>query len=209
MMHFGGLSSESFMVMMVVFAPRLTPPYFIEFGGDILKASANIEFIDPAYKNSFSIKVSNGSNVSFWKDTWCRDGIRLMDVFPRLFALGSSQDCSVCDRWHLVDELWTSNWNWRIRPHGRSLGDLDFLISLLGKLSLSPDGVDIWQWNFKSSGKFKGSSKRLPTRSNLESRGVPIPSVMCPFYDNDMEMIAFFIVITWSKCGGNFGFGGI
>ncbi|GKC68538.1 hypothetical protein Tco_1101136, partial [Tanacetum coccineum] len=91
--------------------------------GDIIKASTNIESIVPAYKNSFSIKISNGSNVSFWKDIWCKDRVRLMDVFPRLFALDSSQDCSVSDRWKLVDGLWMGNWNWRFQPRGRSLGE--------------------------------------------------------------------------------------
>ncbi|GJY12295.1 hypothetical protein Tco_0381604 [Tanacetum coccineum] len=160
-----------------------TPSNSSIFGGvwgDIIKASTSIESIVPAYKNSFSIKISNGSNVSFWKDIWCKDRVRLMDVFLILFALDSSQDCSVSDRWNLVDGLWTGNWNWRFQPRGRSLGDLDSLISLLGNMSLSPDGVDTWQWNFDSSGK-------LPTRSNLESRGVPIASVMCPFCDNATE----------------------
>ncbi|GJS54932.1 hypothetical protein Tco_0628294 [Tanacetum coccineum] len=76
----------------------------------------------------------------------------------RLFALDSSQDCSVSDRWQMVDGLWMGNWNWRIQPRGRSLGDLDSLISLLGNMSLSPVGVDIWQWNFESYGKFKVST---------------------------------------------------
>nr|GEV09113.1 RNA-directed DNA polymerase, eukaryota, reverse transcriptase zinc-binding domain protein [Tanacetum cinerariifolium] len=134
MTTFGGFSSKSFMVMMVVFAPRLTPLYLVEFGGDILKASANIEFIDPTYKNSFYIKVSNGSNMSFF------------------------------------DEVWMGNWNWRIRPHGRFLGDLESLISLLGNLSLSPDGVDIWHWNFESFRKFKTIELAITNLSPVDRR---------------------------------------
>ncbi|PWA95854.1 Arginine repressor C-terminal-like domain-containing protein [Artemisia annua] len=70
---------------------------------DIIKAMEDIEIIDPTFKQSFHIKVSNGANVSFWKDTWCENGIRLMDLFPRLYALDSFQDCKLIDRWHLVD----------------------------------------------------------------------------------------------------------
>ncbi|GKE59879.1 hypothetical protein Tco_1510246 [Tanacetum coccineum] len=78
---------------------------------DIIKASASIDSIDPDFKNSFYIKVSNGSNVSFWKDVWCRDRVRFMDAFPRLYALDSIQECSVSDRWHFVDGSWSGNWN--------------------------------------------------------------------------------------------------
>nr|GEZ38382.1 RNA-directed DNA polymerase, eukaryota, reverse transcriptase zinc-binding domain protein [Tanacetum cinerariifolium] len=31
--------------------------------------------------------ISNGTNVSFWKEAWCLDGMHLMDRFPRLFSL--------------------------------------------------------------------------------------------------------------------------
>ncbi|GKE67054.1 RNA-directed DNA polymerase, eukaryota, reverse transcriptase zinc-binding domain protein, partial [Tanacetum coccineum] len=51
-----------------------------------IKSISNIESIDSSFKNSFSLKVSNGLSISFWKDVWCPDGSRLMDLFPRLFV---------------------------------------------------------------------------------------------------------------------------
>ncbi|GJR56637.1 ataxia telangiectasia mutated family protein [Tanacetum coccineum] len=113
-------------------------------------------------------------------------------------------------------------------------------------MSLSPDGVDTWQWNFDSSDKFKVSTlsrsihnlvladdiiglthnwnswiprkinicvwraalNRLPTRSNPESRGVPIASVMCPFCDNATEnevhclLYCPHVVKEWRKVWG-------
>ncbi|GKC37193.1 hypothetical protein Tco_1049577, partial [Tanacetum coccineum] len=97
----------------------------------IIKASASIDSIDPDFKNSFYIKVSNGSNVSFWKDVWCRDGVHFMDAFPQLYALDSIQE---------------------------ALGELEALIAKVGNLSLSRDGCDKWQWKYDASGKFKVST---------------------------------------------------
>ncbi|GKG50320.1 hypothetical protein Tco_0521420, partial [Tanacetum coccineum] len=72
----------------------------------ILKAVKGIEGIDSTFKNSFCLKVSNGSNISFWRDPWCGNGSRLMDLFPRLYALDSFQDCTISDRWRAVDDVW-------------------------------------------------------------------------------------------------------
>nr|GEU44135.1 RNA-directed DNA polymerase, eukaryota [Tanacetum cinerariifolium] len=73
-----------------------------------------------------------------------REGVQLMDSFPRLYALDSFQVCSIRDRWHLVNGYWTGNWNWRVQPRGKALGDLDSLISMVGSLSLSSEGYDKW-----------------------------------------------------------------
>ncbi|GJY65533.1 putative RNA-directed DNA polymerase [Tanacetum coccineum] len=73
---------------------------------NILRAIKGIEAFVPTFKNSFKLIVGNGLNVSFWKDPWCGDGSRLMDVFPRLFALESRQDCKVNERWCYVDGVW-------------------------------------------------------------------------------------------------------
>ncbi|GJT84138.1 RNA-directed DNA polymerase, eukaryota [Tanacetum coccineum] len=65
---------------------------------DILKAVKTIENIDTTFKNSFMVKVASGSQTSFWKDPWCRDGTRLLDIYTRLYALEMSKECRVIDR---------------------------------------------------------------------------------------------------------------
>ncbi|GKD38645.1 hypothetical protein Tco_1258852 [Tanacetum coccineum] len=79
---------------------------------DIIKVVEDIEKIDPSFKRSSHIKVSNGANVSFWKDTWRENGTRLIDLFPRLYALDPFQDCKIVDRWHLADGSWCGKWDW-------------------------------------------------------------------------------------------------
>nr|GEZ32494.1 RNA-directed DNA polymerase, eukaryota, reverse transcriptase zinc-binding domain protein [Tanacetum cinerariifolium] len=109
---------------------------------DIIKVVEDIEIIDPSFKRSFHIKVLNGANVSFWKDPWCENGTMLMDLFPRLYALDSSQDCKLVDQWHLVDGCWGENWHWRHPPCGRANDDVMDLVSMIGSLSLSSASTD-------------------------------------------------------------------
>nr|GEZ08273.1 RNA-directed DNA polymerase, eukaryota, reverse transcriptase zinc-binding domain protein [Tanacetum cinerariifolium] len=60
---------------------------------NILKAVKFIKAIVPNFNNSFKLKVCNRMSVSFWRDPWCGDGSRLMEVFTRLYTLDSYQDC--------------------------------------------------------------------------------------------------------------------
>ncbi|GJX73543.1 hypothetical protein Tco_0312138 [Tanacetum coccineum] len=83
-----------------------TPMNLLRVGGlwyDILKAKKNIEMTIPSYKASFVIKIGFGMNTLFWKDPWCGSGQRLMEIFPRLFALDSDKDCKLrptdIDKW--------------------------------------------------------------------------------------------------------------
>nr|GEW73482.1 retrovirus-related Pol polyprotein from transposon TNT 1-94 [Tanacetum cinerariifolium] len=73
---------------------------------DILKVISYIKDCVPSFKNSFVLNVANGSNISLLKDAWCGDRSKLMDIFPRLFALDSNKDCSVSDRWKLGNRAW-------------------------------------------------------------------------------------------------------
>nr|GEV29968.1 RNA-directed DNA polymerase, eukaryota, reverse transcriptase zinc-binding domain protein [Tanacetum cinerariifolium] len=72
---------------------------------DILKVVTQTEDIDVSIKDSFILKVANGSSTSYWKDHYCGEDSRLMCLFPRLFALGSFNDFKIKDRWHLVRKL--------------------------------------------------------------------------------------------------------
>ncbi|GJS46326.1 chaperonin CPN60-2, mitochondrial-like protein, partial [Tanacetum coccineum] len=62
---------------------------------DIIKAVNKIDSMVISFNNSFSIKVLTGINTSFWKEPWFGDGRRLLDIFPRLYALETYKDCKV------------------------------------------------------------------------------------------------------------------
>nr|GEX48002.1 reverse transcriptase domain, reverse transcriptase zinc-binding domain protein [Tanacetum cinerariifolium] len=79
----------------------------------IINAVVNIEKLDGSLNSSFKLKISNGSDTLFWKDKWCEDGSRLMDRFPRLFALDSLADYTIRDQWGVVNGSWCGLWSWR------------------------------------------------------------------------------------------------
>ncbi|GKE30365.1 hypothetical protein Tco_1445749, partial [Tanacetum coccineum] len=76
---------------------------------DIIKVVEDIEKIDPSFKRSSHIKVSNGANVSFWKDTWRENetrgkrpprGMAIDDVMDLVSTIGNlSLSSASIDRW--------------------------------------------------------------------------------------------------------------
>nr|GEW46846.1 putative ribonuclease H-like domain-containing protein [Tanacetum cinerariifolium] len=104
---------------------------------------------------------------SFWKDVWCGD--RMLEArFPRMATLAS-------DRNALVFKYWSSHgWNiiwWR---------------KIRGEVELSQDTqlmsciqVNVFVW--------RAMLNRLPTRTNLDRRGIDMDSLICPYCNTIME----------------------
>ncbi|GKC77815.1 retrotransposon protein, putative, ty1-copia subclass [Tanacetum coccineum] len=122
---------------------------------DIIISIDYIDGLDVPFSSSFSKKVSNGFDTRFWKDVCCIEGIRLMDKFPRLYALESNKDCKVSDRWVLSDGVWRGNWDWRSPLRGRSSDELSFLVSVINNLCFTSTSLDKWYWSLDPSGCFK------------------------------------------------------
>ncbi|GJY24859.1 hypothetical protein Tco_0398517 [Tanacetum coccineum] len=111
---------------------------------DIIKVVEDIEKIDPSFKRSFHIKVLHGANASFWKDLWCENGTRLMDLFSRRL------------------------------PRGRAIGDVMSLVSTIGSLSLSSASINRWSWSKEASGIYKcrAKKKRRERESRIDDDGI-------------------------------------
>ncbi|GKA73672.1 putative RNA-directed DNA polymerase, eukaryota, reverse transcriptase zinc-binding domain protein [Tanacetum coccineum] len=122
---------------------------------DIISVTKSIGHIDADFERSFVRKVNNGSDTLFWKDQWCCNGVRLMEAFPRLFALETHKDCTISDRWGLNNNEGGWKWAWRFPPRGRANNDLESLISFVGSLNLSVEDRDVWKWALDGSGTFK------------------------------------------------------
>ncbi|GJY77527.1 hypothetical protein Tco_0483328 [Tanacetum coccineum] len=96
--------------------------------------------IDVPSRSSFILNVSNGSNISFWKDLWCAGIPWLIDVFPRLYALESFKDLKVNNCWVCENRVWgQGTWAWHFPLRVRALNDLSPLIELIGNTTLSPE----------------------------------------------------------------------
>ncbi|PWA91164.1 nucleotide-binding alpha-beta plait domain-containing protein [Artemisia annua] len=103
-------------------------------------------------------KRMNTCETRFGKDPWCGGGVRLLDVFPRLYALESIKDCMIADRWHLSNNVWGGNWSWRLPIRSRALDDLATMVALIGDLVLSLNRPDRWAWVCNKSGLFKNKT---------------------------------------------------
>ncbi|GKA13191.1 RNA-directed DNA polymerase, eukaryota [Tanacetum coccineum] len=141
------------------------------------------------------IRVGNGRRTSFWNDLWIGDaGLRFM--FPRLYALDTNKVCTVADKMNApLLLLSVEPWVWDLN------GDVEFRVkdvrTLLDETFLPkadiptrwiktiPIKVNIFAW--------KASLDLLPTRYNLDRRGVEIP------VNSYQEWIAWFKSLRMSS----------
>nr|GEU79040.1 RNA-directed DNA polymerase, eukaryota, reverse transcriptase zinc-binding domain protein [Tanacetum cinerariifolium] len=103
--------------------------------------------------------IGNGEEILFWKDEWYEVGLRLMDKFPRLYALKVDQNGFLNTRRRLVDGNWCICWNLRVNPRGRFLSDLSDLTNMVNNLTLCEGHCDGWLWRLDSNNLF--SVKKL------------------------------------------------
>ncbi|GJX48746.1 hypothetical protein Tco_0273936 [Tanacetum coccineum] len=104
---------------------------------------------------SFKLKVGDGSNVRFWKDTWLGD-VPLEARYNRLFHLDTHLNCFVSD--HFVNDSW--QWSWCMQYlGGNKTNSLSSLLNDLHDFKLG-SGPDFWQWNLDVYGQFTVSGAR-------------------------------------------------
>ncbi|GKD25572.1 RNA-directed DNA polymerase, eukaryota, reverse transcriptase zinc-binding domain protein [Tanacetum coccineum] len=145
------------------------------FGFPLIFAIKDVDAIDPPFNNSFIIKVGSGSNTLFWKDQWCCSGNRLMDIFPRFYALDTFKDCKTGD----------SSGLFKVKTLTKRIEKILLFDSMLG---------DHHTWNMwiprkVSVSTWRASLNRLPTRSNLACRSIALPSSCCPFCNIKEEVL--------------------
>ncbi|PWA60657.1 RNA-directed DNA polymerase, eukaryota, Reverse transcriptase zinc-binding domain protein [Artemisia annua] len=133
-----------------------------------------------------------------------------------LYALETSKNCFVADRWVLEDGSWQSKWAWRRHQVVWSLDDSGvFSVKSLStcvqdKLFSNNDPNPPFIWNSWVPRKvnvcvWHMALNRLPTRSNLIRHGVLIPSTLCLFcgIDEESQQHCFLscpiIKIIWRK----------
>ncbi|GKF83319.1 hypothetical protein Tco_0244975 [Tanacetum coccineum] len=92
-----------------------------------------------------SIHAKNLGLLGKWKWRYLTGGESLktsMAAYPRLFALDSSQDCTISEKWGL-NGSWSGMWSWRCPPRGRAINDVSSLFSLISILSISGEGDEL------------------------------------------------------------------
>ncbi|PWA45184.1 RNA-directed DNA polymerase, eukaryota, Reverse transcriptase zinc-binding domain protein [Artemisia annua] len=92
-----------------------------------------------------------------------------------LYALETSKNCFVADRWVLEDSSWQFKWVWRKHPSGRASGDLHLLVSLINGLVLESHLDDKWFWSLDNSCVFLVKSLCRAVQDKLFSNNDPDP----------------------------------
>ncbi|GJV23279.1 RNA-directed DNA polymerase, eukaryota, reverse transcriptase zinc-binding domain protein [Tanacetum coccineum] len=145
---------------------------------DILKVVSHICTIDNSFNSSFVLKVLNGLDTLFWKDTWAYGDLEALINFISNTSLSSNEP----DKWS-----WTrdTSGNFKVKVLVKSIQEVAMSDSIISNNyrwnSWIPRKVNICVW--------RASLNRLPTRSNLSHRGITLPFSMCPLCDVDLEII--------------------
>ncbi|GKD16949.1 RNA-directed DNA polymerase, eukaryota, reverse transcriptase zinc-binding domain protein, partial [Tanacetum coccineum] len=98
--------------------------------------------------------VTSGNAIIFWHDIWAPSQKSLKDQFLRLYALENQKFCRLNSRWICDNNVWVWNWDWRLPLRGRSLDDLNDLISSLNLPPLVVDSIDSWKHVLSPKGVF-------------------------------------------------------
>ncbi|GKA62857.1 RNA-directed DNA polymerase, eukaryota, reverse transcriptase zinc-binding domain protein [Tanacetum coccineum] len=142
-------------------------------------------------------KISNGLDSSFWSNLWC--GNRPLKVmFPRIFLFETDKQCSIASRVGLID--WSSVLRrWSLNGLlGFSVASVRYLVDswLLDTCNdatrwnrLLPIKVNVFLWRLKLN--------KLPSRVNLDRRGIDVISINCPSCQGDQETVNH----TFFNCG--------
>nr|GEV12882.1 RNA-directed DNA polymerase, eukaryota, reverse transcriptase zinc-binding domain protein [Tanacetum cinerariifolium] len=121
-------------------------------------------------------KLGNGVSISFWEDTWIGTS-PLRSQFPPIYMLDMDKSCCIANRASLTSADWFSRILRRTPRGGAELSQFEALTTLIGSVQLI-DSCDSWQWH---------PNYTLPTRVNLERKGVVIGSSLCPLFHLDLK----------------------
>lgn len=127
---------------------------------NIVSIRDDCEKLNVPLNRLFQRNIDDGKSTSFWKEAWL-DETPLATLYPRLFALEISRNCTIAERFRSLDTRSGFQWNWRHEPAVGSLLHLQNLTNKLvdANLSLS-DTADDWKWCLNPSSGFTVSSLR-------------------------------------------------
>ncbi|GKB49075.1 RNA-directed DNA polymerase, eukaryota, reverse transcriptase zinc-binding domain protein [Tanacetum coccineum] len=133
-------------------------------------------------------KTENGVSCRFKEDTWCGDQ-PFKTKFPRIYELEIVKDCSITDCIPIHD--WVNIF--RRQPRGGAeMSQFNDLLSLIQGVPLS-DKSDSWLWSLDISNGYTVASRlmlnKLPSRVNLDKRGIDVGLLLCPICMDDIENV--------------------
>ena len=119
--------------------------------------------------NSFSQKLSAGSEASWWDKAIAR-GQSLKERFPRIFAMEMDQQVPFNQRWVWENGSWRGSWNWRSDLRGRTFEEYQRLVDFLIRSDFKTTGKNRWIWNWDNKGLFTCKNLSSIIHRNLTSQ---------------------------------------
>ncbi|GKB93516.1 putative RNA-directed DNA polymerase, eukaryota, reverse transcriptase zinc-binding domain protein [Tanacetum coccineum] len=119
-------------------------------------------------------KIGNGVRTSFWNENWCGNS-PLKTLYPRIYMLDSDRDRKVANWFNVRD--WSSALR-RLPRGGVETSQFNALLSSIKDVVLS-DQNDSWIL----------ALNKVPTRVNLDGKGIGIDSTLCPICGEDVETV--------------------
>lgn len=98
--------------------------------------------------------VGNGSSTNFWTMNWLGSGLRLCELFPRLYSLELVKDSKISDRVRVEEGVVVGAWAWRRRLFAWEEDLLADLLILLNRYNFNGRTEDKWLWKFAKDGNY-------------------------------------------------------
>ncbi|XP_071714452.1 uncharacterized protein [Rutidosis leptorrhynchoides] len=112
----------------------------------------NIEALGISFSNSFIKTISLGNDTAFWNDQWFSNK-PFCEKYNRLFRLESIKEMTIDKRLIKEDGCnWSGSWLWNRTPTGRTLDELNSLLSELQAFKFANNQNDSWKWNLSNNG---------------------------------------------------------
>ncbi|KAJ9564749.1 hypothetical protein OSB04_000715 [Centaurea solstitialis] len=145
--------------------------------GKIAAFYQDTERVNIPLDSLFAKVIGNGRKTKFWTDLWCSNK-PFQGIFPRLAALDADRGCFVVERWI-----------WGLSNNG--IYTVASLRNAFDDMALRRCGPPT-TWNKIVPGKVRVLNwrigiDRLPTKVNLEKRGVLLDDTSCPVCKGDPE----------------------
>ncbi|GJW54080.1 RNA-directed DNA polymerase, eukaryota, reverse transcriptase zinc-binding domain protein [Tanacetum coccineum] len=137
--------------------------------GAILTSVHNLKLKGIDLLSLCSRKIRNEASTRFWDDIWIGDQ-SLKSKFPRIFLLDNNRDCYVANRVPFHD------WSAVLRRHPRGgveSSHLEALQAAIGNVVLTD----------------QLSLNKLPSRVNLDLKGIDVGLLLCPICQEDVESV--------------------
>nr|GEV32733.1 RNA-directed DNA polymerase, eukaryota, reverse transcriptase zinc-binding domain protein [Tanacetum cinerariifolium] len=140
-------------------------------------------------------QIGNGESTKFWLDKWL-GGSSLSESYPRLFRIDLNQHCLVRDRAPTAINIPSdASVTVVVAPVSTPVIDpitVTITALLQPEKPLTPASLPATRWNRFIPIKINISTwrvlnERLPTRYNLDMRGIDLHTVRCPICDDGIE----------------------